>query len=127
MGVVIKGKGDTGVTKTAGIKKVYAAQQVSDANDIEAKAGVGKVEQQFKDGSVVETTEQVMEPEMFDQPTANVGLSVGVTRNLGNYESVRFTVSLFCPCRPTPEEIEHTFEEVRGWVDNKINQINSEV
>lgn len=92
----------------------------------ELKQAVATVETKHKDGST-ESTQEVLGEQVFDSPPANVGLSIGVTRNLGNYESVKFTVSLYMPCIPEESEINQTFDEVKAWVDTKIEQINQEI
>lgn len=92
----------------------------------ELKQAVATVTKQHKDGSSSETHEVVKE-QIFDGPAANVGVSIGLTRNLGNYESVKITVSLFMPCNPVEEEINSTYDEVKGWVDTRIEHINQEI
>lgn len=86
----------------------------------------GKVTTEYKDGSIVEQ-EEVVKEVINQGPTANVGVSIGLTKNLGNYEALKITVSLFMPCQPTAEDIEYTYTEAKGWVDDKINTINAEV
>ena len=60
-------------------------------------------------------------------PTANVGLTVALTKNLGNYESCKFSVSLHMPCLPIEEDIEDTFAAVKAWVDAKTTEILNEI
>lgn len=91
-----------------------------------------EVKTQHPDGSVVEekipVAGDIPQAEgIIDEPSANVGVSVGLTKNLGNYESLKVTVSLYVPCKPEEEEIEATYEAVKGWVDGKISDINAEV
>lgn len=61
------------------------------------------------------------------QPMANVGYSVAMTKNLGNYESVKITASIHLPCLPTEQEIEDTYIAAKDWVEGKINQAMSEL
>lgn len=87
-----------------------------------------QVTKAYKDGSVVEEQIPLGAPyEVEDANKANVGLALGLTKNLGNYESLKVTVSLFLPCAPVPEEIEETYAEIKGWVDAKIEDLNEEI
>lgn len=95
--------------------------------NVEVKQAVGTVSTTHKDGSIVETKENVGGEVAYQEATANVGISVGLTRNLGNYESIKFTVSIHLPCLPTEEDIEQTYEDGKIWVDNKIDAINQEI
>lgn len=58
-------------------------------------------------------------------PMANVGMSVKVTKNLGNFESLQVSVSLNMPS--LPEETDETFASVKEWVDGKMEKIMTEV
>lgn len=93
---------------------------------LKANVAVGTVTKQFKDGSSTEEKETV-KTTLLPEPHATVGLSIGVTRNLGNYESVKLTVSLFMPCTLDPEDIDATYMEVKGWVDTRVEHINEEI
>lgn len=103
-------------------------QQLPDEQPVQltAKQPVLKVIKQYKDGSSTET-EEPLPMKTFTGPTANVGLSIGITRNLGNYESVKITVSLNMPCNPTEPDMEATFHEVHGWVDTRVELLNQEI
>lgn len=46
----------------------------------------------------------------FESEPAYVRINTGMTKNLGNYESLRIDVSLTVPCYP--EEIEQVFDKV---------------
>lgn len=59
-------------------------------------------------------------------PYANVGMKVGKTMNLGNYESVRVDVSLYVPCENDDEVINQTFDLVSNWCDLKMEGIIEE-
>jgi len=61
-----------------------------------------------------------------DETFANVGMKVGMTKNLGNYESVRIDVSLYVPCVNDADVINDTFELVNTWVDIKMAEILQE-
>lgn len=94
---------------------------------IEGTQAVATVNKKFKDGT--ETDEQIPVGgiKKFNGPHATVGLSMAVTRNLGNYESVKTMVSLYMPCENTEQAIQETFDEVKGWVDTRVELLNQEV
>ncbi len=72
--------------------------------------------------------------ESSGEPMANVGFSASMTRNLGNYESVKFTVALYMPvpvdlsagADPTPA-LDANFQYVQQWVDAKIGAMLDEL
>lgn len=82
--------------------------------------------QQNKDGTAT-TEEEIKGDALVNDPHATVGVSVGITKNLGNYESVKVTVSVFIPCAVDAEEINETYEQAKDWVDEKIASISQEI
>lgn len=82
------------------------------------------VTKQHKDGSLEEETIPVG---VIQSPKdrAVVEVNMSMTRNLGNYESVKISVSLAMPC--SPEKITDVYDEVKAWVDDKINSVNQEI
>lgn len=77
----------------------------------------------FPDGSVTEKHTETQHP--FEVPVCDVQLSAGQTVNIGNYNSVRFSVSLKMPCEP--KDVDSTYEFVKNWVDNKMQELQQEV
>lgn len=63
---------------------------------------------------------------LIDKPMANVGMKVGKTFNLGNYESLRVDISLYLPCEPDDQSVSDTFDLVNTWVDKKMGEIVEE-
>jgi hypothetical protein len=68
------------------------------------------------------------------ETAANVGFSAAYTKNLGNYESLKITVSLFMPVKvsltagePNEEALDAAFLTVQAWVDKKVNDILDEL
>jgi hypothetical protein len=59
--------------------------------------------------------------ESAGEPLCEVGIVAGQTINLGNYNSARISVSLKVPC--TKVELEATYEEALGWVDQKMSEL----
>lgn len=95
--------------------------------NVEMKAAVAVVSKTHSDGSVQEEKIPVGEPEQFSGPTANVGFSFGMTKNLGNFNNLKYQVSLHIPCLATAEEIEQAYEEAKNWVDSKVAAIEEEI
>ncbi len=88
---------------------------------------VGKVEKIDKDGEV-EDTEEIVLGEMVvsdDKPMANVGVKLGTTKNLGDYNSLRVDVSLFMPAKTDKKSLNKTFKKCFKWCDNKLDEIVS--
>ena len=54
----------------------------------------------------------------FEVEPARVSMSMGMTVNLGNYESARLDVSVSLPCYR--EEVEYAYAHAREWVEEKI-------
>jgi len=87
----------------------------------------GQVIKTYQDGSSETTEEVVAEAVKVPNVHATVGLAIGMTKNLGDFNNIKFQVSLYLPCEPTAEEIEGTYQAVKEWVDDKVNAINEEV
>lgn len=81
---------------------------------------------QKKSGAEI-TTESVVKEILAINEMAMVGYEVSTTKNLGNYESVKVNVILHVPCQPTIEAAEAAFEEVKDWVDAKLESITKEL
>ena len=56
---------------------------------------------------------------------ATVSVKAGFTKNLGNYESARVDVFLSMPCYP--EEVDGIYEQVKDWVDARIEHLYSQI
>jgi len=76
----------------------------------------------FKDGSEVEDSEieenEVIAVRRFVTEPAVVGISYGLTVNMGNYESARVDVTLRLPCYA--EEVDDAFVSAREWVEQRV-------
>ena len=79
----------------------------------------------------VEDTEQVQVGEALvsNKPLANVGFSASYTKNLGEFESVKISVSLHMPVeidftslQSLSDQVDSAYEFVQGWVDAKMNE-----
>jgi len=71
------------------------------------------------DEGEVEETEEVW-VEKFDTEPAYVRAETGVTKNLGNYESLRVSVAITVPCYK--ERIDPTYE----WASGKVATLLAE-
>ena len=108
-------------------KKVSVEEESYEGVDKYAyQAVTGEVEKGYQDGSLVSSSEEVGQVLAPANP-ALVSVSMGITRNLGNYESFRFNVTITMPCSPTAEDIEETYEQCKGWCDGKANELNEEM
>lgn len=89
---------------------------------IEKKQAIGKVTVAVEDGTETETTE-VVEEFIVDEPMANVGVKVGTTKNLGDYNSLRVDVSLYMPSKTDKKSLNKTFKKCFNWCDDKLDSV----
>lgn len=61
----------------------------------------------------------------FVSNPASISVKAGITINLGNYESGRVDVMLTMPCYP--EEIDEVYEDVKNWVDSRVEHVKNEI
>lgn len=87
------------------------------------KVGKGTTSVESKKG-VKETSEQKGEI-TTSEPVANVGVSLGTTVNIGNYNNIKINVSLHLPC--TEENVDTTFNEANEWCQAKLQELHDEV
>lgn len=98
---------------------------------IKKSAGVGTTSvQQTKAGVDVgvplESEEHIETPPVRVTP-AVVTLSMGYTKNLGNYESAKVSVAISLPCASDEPTIEQTFKYAEDWVNDKMGSIVSQL
>lgn len=118
-------------TKAQEVESAVAAQEVTHE---EAQAQeqttmvtpVAEIETQHADGATENETIHLPQVQVPVQH-AEVGLSMGLTKNLGDYNSMKFSVTLKIPCAVDAQEIEDTYTTVKEWVDDKVNSINAEI
>lgn len=82
--------------------------------------GKAKVDVTHPDKSTTES-EEVVKQEAFEQPTANVGVAFATTKNLGNFESLKVSVSLNLPCYVS--EIDDVQAFATDWVNKKMEKV----
>ena len=106
---------------TLTVKKKTAEKSV--AKTVTATAVVNKTQ---PDGS--ESSETIdLGHELIAGEAVKIEVAVGLTRNLGNYESLKFHVGITMPCHDDEASIEEAYVSSKDWVDAKVNEINAEV
>ncbi|AET42229.1 hypothetical protein VPEG_00079 [Vibrio phage SIO-2] len=60
----------------------------------------------------------------FTQPVANVGFQCSMTKNLGDFNSLKVGVSVHIPCYT--HEIDPTFDLAKKFVETKLNETMEE-
>lgn len=83
---------------------------------------IGKVMTTDQNGKETETTE-VLGEMIVDKPMANVGVKLGTTKNLGDYNSLRVDVTLYMPSETDKKSLNKTFKKTKKWVDLKLAEI----
>jgi hypothetical protein len=67
--------------------------------------------------------EEMLAVHRFVTEPAKVSVAVGLTINLGNWESAKINIQLTMPCYK--EEVEETAKFVQSWVEKKIEHEKS--
>ncbi len=119
--MVIKKK----TAKKTSKKKTYKNKDTVVAPKVTVHETGGDVVITHPDNTIEEKHINVKEPEGYAGPVCNVGFKMGMTKNLGNYESVRIDVSLYLPCYTS--EIETVFEYAREWVDDRMDEVITDI
>lgn len=70
--------------------------------------------------SKVEDTSEVVKEHVFDSTPAIVSIELGLTLNLGNYETAKISVGLQHPCAPSA--IDSEFEKAKAWVEERVRK-----
>ena len=88
----------------------------------------GRVEVIDSDGTVTDSEDIVVDEVVLedDKPMANVGIKLGATKNLGDFESLRVDVSLYMPSDTDKKSLNKTFKKCFKWCDNKLDEIINE-
>ena len=69
---------------------------------------------------IAEDKRKALEVRKFESEPAYVRVSAGVTKNLGNYESLRVDVAITAPCYP--EEVEKVQKRVAALVADMLDE-----
>lgn len=115
------------VTKnTKPLAKLPEGAVMTGEENLVSSAKTATVTKQFPDGTMEEQEEHLGTVHTAEAP-AYVTMSMGLTKNMGDYNSLKFHVGITIPCPPTAEDIDATYSEAKGWVEDKVNLINAEV
>ena len=101
---------------------------MEDKEQIEGKTGTLVVTtNKTQIGTVKDDSEEreQIEVSRFATSPALVTFACGVTRNMGNYESLRMEVRVTLPCYV--EEIDDVYLTAKEWVDERLNKELSEL
>lgn len=93
---------------------------------IEKKQAIGTVAILDDQGNETETTTEVVEEFIVDEPMANVGVKIGTTRplpQLGDYNMLRVDVSLYMPSKTDKKSLNKTFKKCFKWCDDKLDSV----
>ena len=117
-------KAKKGVKSSKNIKnkKVTKLVEKQDAlKGISGKSTISVMRTQYSDRILNQSSkEQLVEVSAFETAPATVSFGAGVTKNVGNYESLRVDVQLTLPCYV--EEVEDAFKAARDWVDSTMDK-----
>lgn len=65
-----------------------------------------------------EVKNETLEVQQFVTEPAKVSVAMGLTLNLGNYETARIDVSMLVPCYR--EEADAAYKYAHGWVEGRL-------
>ena len=102
------------------MKKTLANRKATRSSDVVITTSRKRVSGS-KELSSVEHTEHTPSGEVLPAHPAYVEVNAGLTKNIGNYESIRCGVSVSVPCRPTIKEIRRCHEKVSDLVSDLLN------
>lgn len=94
-----------------------------DQEQIEGKKGTLSVTiNRTQIGTIKEDSEEreQIEVSRFATEPAYVGVAIGTTMNMGNYESLRMEVRITLPCYV--EEIDEIYLKAKDWVDERLDK-----
>lgn len=94
---------------------------MKDPNPFQTKAVATAVVEHTKTKSMIETKHDLGELVIYDGPIGEVTVEAGMTKNLGDFNSARMTVTLKLPCNL--DAIDKTFAFARDWVDAKLQSM----
>lgn len=97
---------------------------------IEKKQVIGTVSSSVKDGNTNIVTEEqetteVVDEVIVDELMANVGVKLGTTENLGDFQSRRVDVSIYMPSKTDKKSLDKTFKKCFKWCVGKLDWIDA--
>lgn len=118
------------IAKPAPVQSI-APQKMSTTPKLTAKQPVATISTvqmaNNKEVASTETQEEALEKVMVEEPHAVVGITMGMTRNLGNFESFKFAVHLSMPCAPEEDAMEVSYSMAKDWVDQRVNAMQQDI
>lgn len=96
---------------------------MKDPNPFQTKIVATATVENTKTKTVLETKED-LGLVIYDGPIGEITVEAGLTKNLGDYNSARFTVSLKVPSNL--DALDKTFAYARDWVDAKLQSLITE-
>lgn len=97
---------------------------VTGTSSLHVNTITGKIVVKHPTGAEVET-EIPIKDVVITNPMLNVGMSASFTKNMGNYNSAKISVSLNMPCELY--ELENVYAFVKDWVNGKMTEVNEEL
>ena len=85
----------------------------------ETKANISKI---YKEGGQVvkeDNKDEYMPTPMYEGNPAYINLMGSMTKNLGNYEACKISISLTYPCNP--DDIDESYIKIKNWVDKRLS------
>jgi len=115
------------VTKnTKPLAKLPEGAVMAGDENLVSSAKTATTTKQFPDGTMTEEEETLGVVHTAEAP-AYVTFSMGLTKNMGDFNSLKFHVGITIPCAPNADEIDLTYSEAKGWIEGKVNDLNAEV
>lgn len=93
-------------------------------NELTQIYGVASVTDQ---NGVVKETLTPIALALVDGPQTRVKCAVGMTINLGNFQSARIDASLEAPSNLDTDSLDKTWEFLKTWLDNKLIAMKAEI
>lgn len=100
--------------------------KIKNGHVIEKKQVIGTVTVSDKDGHVEQETNEVVDEVIVDKPMANVGVKLGTTENIGDFQSRRVDVSLYMPSETDKKSLDKTFKKCFKWCVKKLDWIDDQ-
>jgi hypothetical protein len=73
----------------------------------------------------MQVKEEYLPTPMTEGNPAYLNITAGCTKNTGNYESVKVSISITYPCKP--DLIDESFDKLKNWLDKRLSQEISEL
>lgn len=71
-----------------------------------------------KEETTVKDKDEYLPTAMQEGNPAYLNISAGMTKNLGDFNSARVSISITYPC--VPDDIEESYEKLKNWIDARL-------